>query len=352
MATDTGLWVKEVLASVGILLVFVAAGKLLIFLLDRVVRKLTQKTETVLDDLILAAVEKPAFYLIVVWGAYISLDRLHVVLKQGVFDIADKIAFILVVALLVKMAYDVINAMLDWYGMLSEQRGRAEIARTILPLVKKVVKVFVILSGLILVLDHFEYSISSLVAALGVSSLAIGLAAKETLSNMISGFIIAADRPFRIGDRIETDGKVGEVVEIGLRSTRVRTLDNNIVIMPNTKLVDNAVVNYSFPHDTQTHIVKVGVEYGTDVEKVRRVMTEAASEVPEILGDPGPAAFFVEHGDSALVFQMFYHVSDFRQKWAAMDKVNGAVNRRFNEEGIRFAYPTRTLYVQDMERTT
>jgi len=346
MDGDTSSLLTEILVSLGILAGFVIVGKGLIILIDKVIRQFTQKTETVLDDLILAAVEKPAYYLIILWGAYIAFHRLKLELKQGIFDLADSVVFVIAIAFVVKLVYDVINALLEWYGITSAEKGRDEIGKTVIPLVKKLVKIFTILSGIIVVLDHFHYSISSLVAALGVSSLAVGLAAKDTLTNMISGFIIMADRPFRLGDRIETDGKSGDVVEIGIRSTKVRTLENNILIIPNTKLVDNVVLNQAYPEYSQTHFFKVGVEYGSDVEKVKKALLDAAHEVTDILDDPAPQVYFTEHGESALIFQMMYRVPQYVLRWSVQDKVNTAANRRFTEEGINLAYPTRTVYVR------
>jgi len=351
MNSDTSAWLTEILISLGIFAAFVVAGKALIFIIDRFVRKLTENTATQLDDMLLAVVEKPSYYLIILWGAYISFHRLKLEFGDRVFDVADKAVFVIAVALFVKLVYDVINAMLEWYALSIAEKGREDIGKSVIPLLKKLVKIFVIISGLIVVLDHFSYNISSLIAALGVSSLAIGLAAKETLSNMIAGFVIVVDRPFRLGDRIESDGKVGDVMEMGLRSTKIRTLDNNILIIPNTKLVDNVVNNYAYPENGQTHTMKVGVEYGCDVAKVKRVLLDVVGGVPEILKDPPPGVFFTEHGDFALVFQVFYRVPEYTLKWAVLDKINTAINRRFAEEGINMAYPTRTLHIRKDEGT-
>ena len=346
---ETSVILQDVLKSLGIVLAFVVAGKILIFIIDRVVRKVTERTATQLDDMILAVVEKPAFGLLVLWGVYIAIHRLSLEIEHDFFDIADKAVFIVAVAFVTKVVYDVINALLDWYGINAAERGQEGLGKSILPLAKKLVKVFAIISGLIVALDHFNYNISSLVAALGVSSLAIGLAAKETLSNMISGFTIVADRPFRLGDRIETDGKVGDIVEIGLRSTKMRTLDNTIVVIPNSRLVDNILVNFAYPEYSIGSIQKFGVEYGSDVEKVKETLKRVASDVPEIMKEPEPDVLLVEYGDFAMVFQLVYKIPEYRMKWPVIDKVNSLVNSRFAEAGINFAFPTRTMYLHKLE---
>ena len=346
---ETSVIMQDILKSLGIVLAFVVAGKILIFLLDRVVRKITEKTATQLDDMVLAVVEKPAFGLLVLWGVYIAIHRLTLEGGQGIFDIVDKAVFVISVTFITKVVYDVINALLDWYGIMAAERGQEGIGKSILPLAKKLVKVFAIISGLIVILDHFNYNISSLVAALGVSSLAVGLAAKETLSNMISGFTIVADRPFRLGDRIDLDGKVGDIVEIGLRSTKMKTLDNTIVVIPNSKLVENVLVNLAYPELSIGSFQKFGVEYGSDVGKVKEILKGVAADVPEILAEPAPDVLFIEYGDSAMVFQLVYKLPEYRMKWPVIDKVNTLVNRRFAEAGIGFAFPARTVYLHKLE---
>lgn len=351
MDAEFSRWMTEFLKFAGIVGVAVVVGKLSVYALDRVVKKYTQNTETVLDDLILEAIEGPFSYLIILLGFYIAVDQIDIDLGEKFLFITADALFILVVMFVVKLAYDVINAMVTWYGMVSEEKGRAEIGQSIVPLLKKLVKIFVIASGLIVVLDHFEYNISSLVAALGVSSLAVGLAAKDTLSNMISGFIIMADRPFRVGDRIEVDGKVGEVSDIGLRSTKVRTLDNNIVIIPNTQLVDNVVMNFAYPENSVRNVVNIGVEYGSDVPRVKETLAGVAGSIEEILDDPAPAVLFTDHGESALEFTLAYSIQEYRDKFTVLDKVHTLIDARFAEEGIGMAFPTRTLHVISEDRS-
>lgn len=345
MDSEFSKYLTEILKFAGIVGLSVVVGKLSVFVLDRVVRKLTKKTETVLDDLVLGAVERPISYLIILLGVYVAVERIELDLGEEFLSITANVLFILVVVFLVKLAYDVINSMVTWYGMAAAERGRAEIGQSVVPLLKKLVKIFVVVSGLIVVLDHFKYNISSLVAALGVSSLAIGLAAKDTLSNMISGFIIMADRPFRVGDRIDVDGKVGDVEDIGLRSTKVRNLDNNIVILPNTRLVDNVVTNLAYPENSVRNVVKICVLYGSDVERVKAVMLEATRSIPEVLPEPEPAVFFTDHGESALEFTLAYCIREYRDKFKVLDMVHTIIDRRFREEAIGMAFPTRTVYL-------
>lgn len=340
-------WLDDVIISVAVVAGFIVIGKALITILDRVVKKLAGNTGmSRLGDMVLGVSEKPAFYLLVLWGFYIALHRLSIDLGSSVLSLADQAVFVIAVSIVVKVVYDVLGVLVDWYGIRAAEMGREGIGRSVLPLVKKLIKVFVIVSGLIVILDHFRYNITSLVAALGVSSLAVGLAAKETLSNMISGFTLFADRPFRVGDRIETEGKLGDVIEIGLRSTRIKTLDNTIMVIPNSKLVDNVVINYAYPDESLACTYRAGLEYGSDVAKVKEILAGAARDIPEIMAEPAPEALFIGHGESAMVFQLGYSIHEFRFKDAVTDKLSVLINRRFAEAGISFAFPTRKMYLQ------
>src|SRR6185369_5635519 len=158
-----------------------------------------------------------------------------------------------------------------------------------------------------IILKHFNYDILSLVTALGIGSLAIGMAAKDTLANMISGFTLMIDRPFRIGDRIQlTTGQFGDVADIGLRSTKIKTVENTLLIIPNSDLCNTTVINQAFPNLNTRGRINVGVAYGSDVDLVKRVMNAAALEIGEVLREPAPESFFTSFGDSALQMALIF----------------------------------------------
>ena len=184
-----------------------------------------------------------------------------------------------------------------------------------------------------------------MVATLGIGSLAIALAAQATLSDTISGFVIMVDRPFRIGDRIEIQDldTWGDVVDIGLRSTRIRTRDNRMVIVPNSVIGKSLIVNHSFP-DTQYRIqIHVGVAYGTDIEEARKVLIEAVSKVEGVLSDHPVEALFLEFGDYALIFRVRWWLDSYVDTRRMFDSVNTAMYNALNEAGIEMPFPQRVV---------
>jgi MscS family membrane protein len=192
---------------------------------------------------------------------------------------------------------------------------------------------------------RFGVEVSALVTTLGIGSLAIALAAQETLGDMISGFTIMIDQPFTVGDRVEIQDidTWGDVVDIGLRSTRILTRDNRMVSVPNSVIGKGLVVNYSVPSTVYRVETHVGVAYGTDVEYARTVMVEAIRAEDWVMKDKLIEALMLEFGDSALIFRVRCWIEDYVETRRIIDKMNTALYLALNEAGIDIPFPQRTL---------
>jgi MscS family membrane protein len=171
------------------------------------------------------------------------------------------------------------------------------------------------------------------------------LAAKDTVSDAISGFIILVDRPFRIGDRIEIQeaGTWGDVVDIGLRTTRIRTRDNRMVIVPNSVIGSNQVINYTYPdprYRIQTH---VGVAYGTDIERAREAIVAAVSRVEGVLLDRPVDALYIEMGESAMIFRVRWWIESYVDTRRMFDRVHTVLQKALDQAGIESPFPTTNV---------
>jgi small-conductance mechanosensitive channel len=161
---------------------------------------------------------------------------------------------------------------------------------------------------------------------------------------MISGFTIMIDRPFRIGDRIQlVGGQVGDVADIGLRSTKIKTLDNQLLIIPNSDLCNTMLTNQAFPNARIKGRINVGVAYGSDVDQVKQLLVATALEVNLVLPEPLPEAYFVSFGDSALTMSLFFWVEEYTALFATTDQVNSLIIKRFREHAIEIPFPIRTV---------
>jgi small-conductance mechanosensitive channel len=258
------------------------------------------------------------------------------------------VLYIILVAFIFNLVYQGLDELLKWYvDGRQDASGSAVMSRHIVPVAEKVVSLFLMGTALIVILKHFNYDIFSLVTALGIGSLAIGMAAKDTMAHMISGFTLMLDRPFRIGDRIQlAGGQVGDVLDIGLRSTKIKTLDNQLLIIPNSDLCNTILTNQAFPDPRAKGRINVGVAYGSDVELVKDILVATALEVDAVLRDPAPEAFFVAFGESALAMSLFFWVDEYANLFAINDKINTRIIHRFREYNIEIPFPTRTVIME------
>jgi len=337
-------WVKETLVALLIFAGFWLLAKFVSYLLIRWVPKFTAFTATDLDDRILLRITPPTSILVVFAGLYYAVKSLP--LPEKAHLAASGALFIATIIILTTIVYRSLDEILVWYSERLSEKGSVGLDKQLLPLVEKLATIFLVCSALIVILKHFNYDILSLVTALGIGSLAIGLAAKDTLANMISGFTLMIDRPFRLGDRVLlSSGQSGDVQDIGLRSTKIKTLDNQLLIIPNAELCNTIITNQAFPDLRAKGRINIGVAYGSDVNQVKGVLVQAALDVPDVLRDPPPEAFFTSFGDSALIMALFFWVDDYTRVFAATDRINTIIISSLGKEGIVIPYPTSSVHI-------
>lgn len=339
------IWAKEILVALLILTVFWLLAQLAVLLLNKYGHRLTAFTTTDLDDRVLQRVIPHVSRLLIILGFYLAIRSLP--LHEKLVQVLSGALFVALVVIFFNLLYHALDELLQWYVNGRQSGGQALISRTMIPIVEKLAMLFLMGTALIIILKHFNYDIYSVVTALGIGSLAIGLAAKDTLAHMISGFTLMLDQPFRIGDRIQlSGGQTGDVADIGLRSTRIKTLDNQLLVIPNSDLCNTMLINQAFPDTRAKGRINVGVAYGSDVERVKQILLASALEVDDVLADPPPEAYFASFGDSALNMALFFWVEDYGRLFATTDKVNTLILRRFNENGIEIPFPIRTVIME------
>ena len=202
--------------------------------------------------------------------------------------------------------------------------------------------------GAAFLLGHFGLNLAAVAAALGIAGLALSLAAQDTIADAISGFVILMDQPFRVGDRIEISelGTWGDVVEIGSRTTRIRTRDNRLVIVPNSTIGKHQVVNYTYPDPQYRVQIDIGIGYGTDIEKTRQLIIDTVRGLEGVLPDKPVDALYNEMGDSAAVFRVRWWIESYADTRLIFDQVNTALEGVLDEAGIEMPFPTQTINFQ------
>jgi MscS family membrane protein len=341
-------WLKEILVGLLIFVIFWLAAKIVRWLLLTLGPRFTSFTSSDLDDRILARITPPISQLVIFAGLYCAVRSLPLSPRAEV--LVSGALFVITIIILTNIIWRALDELLKWYAVHLSERDSGGLDRQMLPLIEKLATIFLIVTALIITLKHFNYDILSLVTALGIGSLAIGMAAKDTLAHVISGFTIMLDRPFRISDRIQLkDGSIGDVITIGLRSTKIKTLDNTLLIIPNSDLCNSTLINLAFPDVRAKGKIVVGIDYASDVEKVKTMMVATALEVPEVLRDPLPEAYFTSFGDSSLNMVLFIWVEDYPKLFATIDKVNSRLLDTFRAAGVVIPFPTRTIISQKDE---
>ncbi len=338
---------QVVAASLAIIVVTILSAWIVRALLSLAVGRLASRTRTDLDDKLLGGIKRHIHYLVYIVGAIALFNYLEHVsdgLVPGLFKGLDGILFVLGVFVVAVMIVRLISTLLSWYARNIASRTETTLDDEFVPLADRGFRIIGYVLALLIVLDHFEVDIMGLVAILGVGSLAIALAAQETIANMIGGFVIMIDRPFRVGDRIRLDtGTTVVVDQIGIRSTKLRTFDNTLIIVPNAELMKSTVHNLTYPHPKLRVQVEVGVGYDSDMDQVRRVMLDEAALHPVIIDDPPPSFFFLEFGDSSLNVSMRCWVADVSEQFRTASELREQVLNRFRVEGIEIPFPQRVI---------
>ena len=310
-------WTDVAISIFGFGVALVVGYFLVSILLGRLARWLAENTRTGLDEAVLDAIRHPLLMLIVVIALRMSIERLDFVSETWDARL-DSLFFVLYLSIAFVTTWRLISAAFSWYGKEIAARTETKFDDQVVPFLRRVTLIVLTIIAVIMLLDRFNINVSALVTTLGIASLAIALAAQETLSDTITGFVIIADRPFRIGDRIEIRelNTWGDVVDIGLRSSRIRTRDNRTVIVPNSVIGKSLIVNHTYP-DTQYRIqIHIGVGYGTELELARQTIIDAVRGVEGVLPDQKVEALFLEFGESALIFRVRWWLDPTRTRGA------------------------------------
>lgn len=339
------------LIALLIVVAFTAFARSVRWLLVQLGRRLFARTSTDIDDRILGAILTHFRPLMVVIGGAIGLREVQKGLTAAdttaaqLLEYAGHLLYIAAVVIAIRTVAVVVRTSVEWYFERVGGTEPGQIAATVGPLTGKVVTLVFGGIGLMIVLEHFGVDIGALLVSLGVGSLAVALAAQETLANMIAGFVLLIDRPFRVGDRVEVQGVTGDVQEIGFRSTKILNFENNLVVIPNSVIVKGNIVNHADPQPRQRVKVVVGVAYGSDPGAVRGILLRLADAHPDVLKDPPPEAHCTALGESAVEYTLIARVDDYRKRWAAENVLREQMLAEFAAAGIGVPFPQRVVHL-------
>ena len=311
----------------------------------RILRKWAGRTDTKVDDIIIESFSTPSLYWCFAIGLYAGVVTSEMPAKFVLY-----LSNVIYVILILSVTFAVAN--------LAGRIFRNYVQKSNLPipttgLAYGLLKGVIIIIGFLIVLNVMGVSITPLITALGVGGLAVALALQDTLANLFAGIHVLMERSVRVGDFIRLEsGQEGYVDDITWRTTRIRMLPNNMVVIPNSKLAQSIVTNYYLPEKRMSLLIPVGVSYSSDPERVEEILLEearkAVGEIPGLLGNPEPAVRFIPgFGDSSLDFTLICQVQEFVDQYYAQHELRKRIFRRFGEEGIDIPFPHRTVYLRE-----
>jgi small-conductance mechanosensitive channel len=304
-----------------------------------------KRTATEMDDILVGAVRGP--FMIWVLMLALHLGAQISPLPARISSLIAKILLFLLVASLTAVAAKLASKMVRVYG------GRMQGALPVTSLTQNTVQIVVVVIGILILLNSLGMSITPLLTALGVGGLAVALGLQDTLANFFAGFYVSLAGHVRLGDYIKLNsGEEGHVTDISWRSTTIKALSNNLVIIPNLKLAQAIVTNYHLPEKRLSFPIAVSVGYDSDPDRIEAILKEeagkGAAEINGLLAEPAPMVRFIPgFGSSSLDFTLICHVESFVDQYAVQHELRKRILKRFRSEKVEIPFPVRTVYMHD-----
>lgn len=340
-----GNTVKQWLIAAGIIVCTVLLAKLLYWVFGNIVKKLTAKTKTRIDDILVDMLEEPVVFSVIIIGVWYGLATLH--MSKAVHRwIATGYYFLIIFAIAWSITR-VLDALVEEYLAPLVAKTEGDLDDQLLPIVRKGAKITIWAIAVIVALNNAGYDVGALLAGLGIGGLAFALAAQDSVANLFGGFTIFVDKPFTIKDRIVLEGYDGTVEEIGIRSTRLRTLAGRLVTIPNSKIANNVVENIS-SEPARKVVLDLGLTYDMDegkIEKALSLLEKLATET-EGIDKRKITTAFTGFGDFSLNIKLIYWIQKSADIFGVQTALNLKVLKAFAAEGLEMAFPTQEIHTK------
>jgi small-conductance mechanosensitive channel len=337
----------ELIWPVVIFFLAVGFGWLIRWLILKALRGWVARSQTRGGVVVIDVLAGPMLIWILILAAHIAIQSSS--LPARLADPGAEILYFLWMVSVTLMATRLAGNLVRNYG------DQVPGALPVTTLSQNLAQIGVLILGVVVVLDHYNYSIKTILTALGIGGLAVALALQDTLSNLFAGFYVAVARQIRLGDYVKLNtGEEGYVADIGWRNTSIRSLNSNMIIVPNAKLAQAIVTNYYLPEKRMSASFQVGVSYRSDPDQVEKVLLDIAKagtvDIPGMLPEPAPAVSFDPgFGESSLSFTVSFTVAEFSNQFSVRNELKKRIFRRFRQDHIEIPFPTRTVHLETPE---
>ncbi|NPA55114.1 MAG: mechanosensitive ion channel family protein [Epsilonproteobacteria bacterium] len=335
-----GLPLYKYIVAIGVFVLFLVLRKVFTITVIKSAQIFVSKTKTQVDDKILSALSKPLDLLFIVVGLYLAavvirIDTIVVLLTKS-----------LTIVVVFWFLFNVVKAFQDDILAVFDKKLSHEIGLFIL----KSLRIFIIAVALLAILQTFGINVSAFIASLGLGGLAFALAAKDTAANLFGGFAILSDKIFKIGDWVKVGDVEGSVEDIGMRTTKIRTADKRLVVLPNAVIANSAVENFS-KRDRRRITMKIGLTYSTNIETLQKVLEESKQMLQShpMVHDEPIFVFFDEFADSSLnvFFSFFVKTADLEEYLRIKEDINLKIISIVDKYDTDFAYPSQSIYFEN-----
>lgn len=332
-------WAISLLIIVGAYILM----KLFAWISRKYIKPFTAKTRTQLDDIVYESVESPLLFAIMLIGLWVAIHRLAC--PDTIIKAVNSAYKILIILNITWLFAKLTSSLLRHYWAGGEAGGSQQ--HRMYPIVNRSLLTVVWIIGGVMAMSNVGINIGALLGTLGIGGIAFALAAQDTVKNIFGAFTILTDKPFNIGDTVRIDSFEGTIVDVGIRSTKLKDYNKRIITIPNYKVADASVINISSEDPFRRVVMKIGLTYNTTPEKMQEAM-DILTSIPSKIADIGKndaTVYFSEFGDSALVLTFIYFIEKGAGIAAVTSRVNMEILTSFNKAGLDFAFPSQTLYI-------
>ena len=321
------------------------------WILGRAKKRWVKRTETRLDDHFVEFLLSAGLFSIIAWAAWRLIHVWSIPNANGDAPLAANWVLAIWVGLLFVPLSRFIGDVLDVVEGRVIAKDETTLDETAFPLINRTVRFIILALGAVLALDLLGLNIAPLLAGAGVMGLALSLAAKDTLSNLIAGALLIMDRPFKVGDRIELwsapneTGTWGDVIEIGLRATKIRNPDNLVIVVPNSQIMVRDIINYTMSGEDIRLRIPFSVAYESEIDRAKEMLIEAAKQVRGVKLEPEPIVIVRGFGPSDVRLQLRVWILEARNRRRIADEITGLAVNAFADASLEIPYPKRELFI-------
>lgn len=320
--------------------------KILYWVFSKIIKKATAKTKNKLDDVLVEKLERPIVFFVFIIAYWFAIHYLN--FQDNFLANLEKAAYFALAINITSVLAKVTDALIVHVVMPLTEKTESGFDDQLIPVVRKALNALIWSLGLIIGLDNIGFDITAMIAGLGIGGLALALAAQDSVKNIFAGVMIFLDKPFKLNDRIQISGFDGTVEEVGIRSTRIRTLEGRIVTIPNCTFTDNSVINVTSQPALKVKL-NLGLTYDTnedDMQKAIDILEDIVKHQDAITDDY--SAGFNGFGDFSLNILFIYYVRPESHWLDTQTLVNKEILKRFNKEKLDFAFPTQTILKKEI----